>query len=131
MFELTIVLCLDDKNGIAFNKRRQSRDKILIENVMTHENVHIMEHSAALFADYDVSKIANISELPADAVYFHEITDPKNIIDWFDTVIIYRWNSHYPSDIKFNLQTNLYKKILTEEFVGFSHDTITKEIYKR
>jgi hypothetical protein len=128
---LTIILCLDDKNSIAFNKRRQSRDKVLIENVMTHENIYIMEHSAALFTDYDVSKIDNISELPADAVYFHEITDPKNIIDVFDTVIIYRWNRHYPSDVRFELTMNDYKKIYEEEFVGFSHDKITKEVYER
>lgn len=128
---MTIILCLDDKNGLAFNKRRQSRDKYLIENVMQHENVCILEHSAGLFTEYSVNKVNDVTNLPNDATYFHEILDPKDIIDRFDTVIIYHWNRHYPSDITFKLKTGLYEKIFEEEFVGFSHEKITKEIFKK
>lgn len=128
---MTIILCLDDKNGLSFNNRRQSRDKILIEDIMQNDNVYILERSAYLFAEYSVNKVNNVSDLPDDAVYFHEITDPKNIINQFDTVIIYRWNRHYPSDVKFEFAMNNYKKTYEEEFVGFSHDKITKEVYKK
>ena len=128
---MTIILCLDDKNGLSFNNRRQSRDKILIENIIQNDSVYILEHSACLFAEHSVNKMNNVSDLPNDALYFHEITDPKNIIDQFDTVIIYRWNRHYPSDVKFEFTMNNYKKIYEEEFVGFSHDKITKEVYEK
>lgn len=128
---MTIILCLDDKNGLSFNNRRQSRDKILIEDIIQNNNVYILERSACLFAEYSVNKVNNVSDLPNDAVYFHEITDPKDIIDRFDTVIIYRWNRHYPSNIKFEFAINDYKKIYEEEFVGFSHDKITKEVYNK
>ena len=126
---MTIILCLDDKNGLSFNNRRQSRDKILIEDIMQNDNVYILERSACLFAEDSVNKVNNVSDLPNDAVYFHEITDPKDIVDQFDTVIIYRWNRHYPSDVKFEFSMNDYKKIYEEKFVGFSHDKITKEVY--
>lgn len=128
---MTIILCIDDRNGISFNKRRQSRDKTLVENVMKHENVHIMEHSLGLFSGYDIKTIDDVNSLPNDAVYFHEITDPKDIIKNFDTIIIYRWNRHYPSDVKFEFKMNDYQKIYEEEFVGFSHDKITKEVYNK
>ena len=128
---MTIILCLDDKNGISFNNRRQSRDKILIEDVMKNNNVYILNHSFTLFSEYSVKKVNNVNELPHDAVYFHEITDPTRMMDKFDTVIIYRWNRHYPSDIQFAFKTDLYKKISKEEFDGSSHEKITKEIYKR
>jgi hypothetical protein len=128
---MTIILCLDDKNGLSFNNRRQSRDKILIEDIIQNDNVYILEHSAYLFAEYSVNKVNNVSDLPNDAVYFHEITDPQNIIDQFDTVIIYRWNRHYPSDVKFELNLNQYDKVQEKEFVGFSHDKITKEVYNK
>ena len=128
---MTIIVCLDDKNGLSFNNRRQSRDKILIEDIIPNDNVYILEHSACLFAEYSVNKVNNVSDLPNDAIYFHEITDPKNIINQFDTVIIYRWNRHYPSDVKFEFPMNNYKKIYEEEFVGFSHDKITKEVYTK
>ena len=128
---MTIILCLDDKNGLSFNNRRQNRDRIVIEDIIQNNNVYILEHSACLFAEHSVNKVNNVSDLPNDAVYFHEITDPKNIIDQFDTVIIYRWNRHYPSDVKFEFTMNNYKKIHEEEFVGFSHDKITKEVYTK
>ena len=128
---MTIILCLDNKNGISFNNRRHSKDKILIEDVIKHDNICIRENSKILFSNHQVRIINNISDLPADAVYFHEITNPENIIDLFDTIIIYRWNRHYPSDIQFNFKTDLYKKILEEDFIGSSHDKITKEIWRR
>ena len=128
---MTIILCLDDRNGLSFNKRRQSRDKLLIENILTYKNVFIAQHSASLFTGNAIKIVENISDLPNNAVYFHEITEPKNIINQFDTVIIYRWNRHYPSDVKFNLNTNMYDKIQEESFVGFSHDKITKEVYTK
>ena len=30
---MKLIVCLDDNNGMMFNKRRQSRDRVLIENV--------------------------------------------------------------------------------------------------
>ena len=30
---MNIIVCLDDKNGLMFNKRRQSQDKILRTNI--------------------------------------------------------------------------------------------------
>ena len=128
---MTIILCLDDKNGLSFNNRRQSRDKILIENVIKNDNIYIRDYSKNLFSKYEVNVIDNISELPADAVYFHEITNPEDIIDQFDIIIIYRWNRHYPSNVQFNFKMDLYKKILEEDFIGSSHDKITKEIWIR
>ena len=67
---MTIILCLDDKNGLSFNNRRQSRDKILIEDIIQTYNVYVLEHSACLFAEHSVNKVNNVSDLPNDAVYF-------------------------------------------------------------
>jgi hypothetical protein len=128
---MTIILCLDNKNGISFNNRRQSRDRILIKNIIKHDNLYIRECSKNLFSKYEVNVIDNIFELPADAVYFHEITNPEDIIDQFDTIVIYRWNRHYPSDIHFDFKMDLYKKIFEKDFTGSSHDKITKEIWRR
>ena len=30
---MTLYICLDDRNGLKFNKRRQSRDAALLENL--------------------------------------------------------------------------------------------------
>ena len=35
---MTVILCLDDRCGMAFNNRRQSRDKAVINDILTHLN---------------------------------------------------------------------------------------------
>ena len=44
--------------------------------------------------------------------------------------IIYRWNRVYPADVSVEIGTE-WKLTKTEEFPGFSHEKITKEIYCR
>ena len=50
-----------------------------------------------------------------------------------DTLIIYRWNRLYHSDVKFDVDVKKsgYKLKSSTEFAGSSHDKITKEIYVR
>ncbi|MBO5270462.1 MAG: ribonuclease Z, partial [Clostridia bacterium] len=31
---MTLIVCIDDKNGMLFNHRRQSRDRVLIEDLL-------------------------------------------------------------------------------------------------
>ena len=31
---MNLIVCLDDKNGMAFNGRRQSRDRLLTEDLL-------------------------------------------------------------------------------------------------
>lgn len=31
---MKLIVCMDDKNGMAFNHRRQSRDRVLAERIM-------------------------------------------------------------------------------------------------
>lgn len=40
---MKLIICIDDKNGIAFNKRRQSRDKRIIDKIL---NLITMWHTA-------------------------------------------------------------------------------------
>ena len=44
--------------------------------------------------------------------------------------IIYRWNRVYPADVSVEIGAE-WKLTETEEFLGFSHEKITKEIYCR
>ena len=44
--------------------------------------------------------------------------------------IIYRWNRVYPADVSVEIGTE-WKLTETEEFPGFSHEKITKEVYCR
>ena len=52
-----IVVCLEDCNGIMFNKRRVSSDKILISKIIEmtqNKNLWVSEYSKELFVDKEL-----------------------------------------------------------------------------
>ena len=52
---MKIIICLDDKNGMLFAARRQSRDSALCERVIglsKGSRLYMNEYSAKLFSDY-------------------------------------------------------------------------------
>ena len=50
-----------------------------------------------------------------------------------DTLVIYKWNRHYPSDKKLDIAPRDMgmRLVKTYDFVGSSHEKITKEVYER
>ena len=49
---MKIIVCLDDFGGMLFNFRRQSRDRVLIADVMADiadKKIYILEFSKLLF----------------------------------------------------------------------------------
>ena len=49
---MNIIVCLDDKNGLMFNKRRQSQDKVLranIKELIKNQNLFMNEYSYKLY----------------------------------------------------------------------------------
>ena len=66
-----------------------------------------------------------------DASFFLENRDPEALLPLADRVVIYRWNRHYPSDVRWEGNPADYGFTLAEvmEFPGKSHETITTEVY--
>ena len=137
MRKLTVAVTVDDKMGIAFNKRRQSRDKLLIEDLCknTEGVIYVTSYSAPLFEDFsDRIKIVDdpISDCPEGGCCFLELTQISDHVNSISKLIIYRWNKVYPSDKKLGIDMNEYdmRLISSYDFTGKSHDKITKEIYQ-
>ncbi len=129
---MKLIVCLDDKNGMLFNKRRQSRDKILIENVLElckGNSLYINEYSASLFSENEVIVTKNFSDLLENDYFFAEniIPNEENI----NEIIVYKWNKVYPADTYFNIDLSSWTLTETMDFTGNSHEKITREIYKR
>lgn len=138
MRNLTVAITVDDKMGIAFNKRRQSRDKKLIEDLCkkTDGDIYISSYSALLFEEFnDRIRIVDdpLSECPDGGCCFVEMTHLGEYIDDVSTLIIYNWNRLYPADKKIDVDINNsgFKMVAKYEFCGNSHDKITKGIYKK
>lgn len=129
---MKIIVCVDDNMGMLFNKRRQSRDIKVLEDIsnMTKE-LWIHSFSEQLFAEYDGKiKVDDDFLIKAQKEEFcfvenQELISYSNSIE---QIILYCWNRKYPSDFKLDLDLSNWKIRETIEFAGNSHEKITKTI---
>lgn len=137
---MNIIVCVDDKNGMMFNKRRQSRDRILIEDAIKEVGKNILwinEYSAKQFVDFELLNVKvdeNFMDLAKNGEYcFVENISLEVYESQIERIILYHWNRVYPADFYFtmNVTDSKWQKVKVEEFVGFSHEKITKEIFER
>jgi hypothetical protein len=83
---MILIVCIDDKNGMAFNGRRQSRDSILCERIMSvvgEKRIYMRPDSAKLFSGHGMHIC--VSEVLVNAAdnahyYFAEIDDPSQLL---------------------------------------------------
>lgn len=125
---MNLIVCIANNNGIMFNKRRVSKDALLIERLkgITKENkIYVSEYSKSLFDGFD-NLVLSIENLTNNDFYFLENEDYNGNID---KIIIYKWNRDYPADKYFDIDLSSYELISTQDFQGSSHDLITEEIY--
>lgn len=125
---MNLIVCIANNNGIMFNKRRVSKDALLIERLkgITKENkIYVSEYSKPLFDGFDNLVLSN-ENLTNNDFYFLENEGYNGNID---KIIIYKWNRDYPADKYFDIDLSSYELISTQDFQGSSHDLITEEIY--
>ena len=132
---LNIIVCVDKDNGMLFNNRRLSKDKILCEKIleitssskllMNEYTKSLFENSENIIVDNNFLQNANLGDF-----CFIENID-INEYNQIEQVYIFNWNRKYPADRFFNLNLSNFKKIKTENFAGNSHEKITLEIYTR
>lgn len=134
---MILVVCLDDCLGMAFNRRRQSRDSLLIADLCAEAKgaaIHMDPRSALLFEGCGANIIdednfaenAGVGEL-----CFAEFISPALLEARAEKLIIYRWNRRYQSDLKFDIDLGRWSLQQSLDFPGSSHDNITKEVYIR
>lgn len=135
---MILIVCVDEKNGMLFNNRRQSRDKKIIERIVEqtkNKKLWITSFSQELFNDSEANNLIiddNIATKMGKEDYcFVENIEIKTIIEKIDKIILYNWNRSYPADRY--LEINLEKWVVEseEEFAGHSHAKITQKIYIR
>ena len=138
MRNITVAITVDDKMGLAFNKRRQSRDKNLIADLCdkTTGAIYVSEYSAPLFSEHEdrIAIVENpIEQCPDGGICFVEMTHLLDHVDDISKLIIYHWNRLYPSDKKLDIDLRFsgFKMTAKYEFAGNSHDKITKGIYEK
>ena len=135
---MTVIVCLDNANGMMFNHRRQSRDANVVKDILKTINgasLLIAPYSEPLFSQAECSVSVSDSFLidaGAEDYCFVENTSVAEFKEKISKLVIYKWNRDYPADLHFDIDyANDYKLETTLDFVGTSHEKITKEVYVR
>lgn len=138
MKKLTVAVVLDDNEGMLLFGKRQSKDRVLISEFVESAGsspIYASVFSKVLFDKYEnVTLCENpFTEAPSGAWCFIENYPLSSYLDMIDTIIIYRWNRLYHSDVKLDVDVKKcgYKLKSVTEFAGSSHEKITKEIYQK
>ena len=133
---MKLICCIDNNYGMMFNNRRVSRDRAQVLNLLEllgEEKIYITDFSKNIFdnENYTAITLDEIQNLNDDNYFFDENILPSKLENVLSNIILYKWNRDYPSDLKFDINLSKWKLIETIDFSGFSHEKITREIYKR
>lgn len=135
---MIVIVCLDNANGMMFNHRRQSRDANVVKDILNTikgTSLLIAPYSEPLFSQAECSVSISdsfLTDADANDYCFVENTSVAKFKEKISKLIIYKWNRDYPSDFYFDIDyANDYKLETTLDFVGTSHEKITKEVYVR
>ena len=152
---MIVAVCVDDKNGMMFNKRRQSQDRIQrqhLRKLAEGRMIWMNSYSAVLFLKDSEQLTAGLESGAQEAFAQPNICVDEDFLDRageneicfvenqsvleytekIEGVILYKWNRVYPSDRFFDLDLSgeEWKLTESEEFEGSSHEKITMEFYR-
>lgn len=137
---MIIIAAVDEENGLMFNNRRQSQDRILRERILSMSfgsKLWMNQYSKNQFNGCNSQWICESEDFldeATDGEYcFVENTDVSLYENEAEKIILFRWNRKYPSDFYFDIDVNSLTWHLTyiEDFQGYSHEKITMEVYER
>lgn len=134
---MIVIVCIDDNYGMMFNRRRQSKDRLLLEDIIEYckeERLYINEYSYKLFSAFNTQNLVVDNEFLEKAgkgeYCFAEDISLLPYEKRIEKLIIYKWNRRYPADLYLDISLgDEWKMVETKEFKGSSHDKITKELY--
>ena len=114
---MILIACVDDRGGMLFNRRRQSQDRLLRQDLLEEAGGR-----PGWLSPYSLKQFPDPPEnLRCAEEFFHRA----------EGVILYHWNRRYPADLYFPLPLEGWTLARREEFPGSSHERITKEVYTR
>lgn len=136
---MNIIVCIDKNNGMLFNHRRLSMDRIVRQHILMDSRDSVLwmnDYTASQFEKPlpDFIHVDNdfLNKADTDDYVFVENSAIVPYNDKINDIIVYNWNRVYPADIYLDIDlSNSSRKLVYEEsFPGNSHDEIIKRIYK-
>ncbi len=149
---MKIILCVDNNNGMMFNHRRQSQDKLLRKRILeltdgckmwmnAYSQKQFLQDMQAEASDKSSGDSGYTGQIHVDEDFLEKaetedycFVEDRTLLGYerkIDEVIICRWNRDYPADMYFELNLDNYKLVETKEYAGSSHEKITEDRYVR
>ena len=130
------IVCIDDRFGMAFNKRRCSSDAVVSADIINRTEgatLWMDTYSAKLFVGVDAVIVDDdaLAKAGAGEYVFCERIDPAKYQGKIERAFVYFWNRRYPSDTKLTLDPEQWNRTIITEFTGHSHEKITLEEWTR
>ena len=133
---MILMACVDGRNGMAFHNRRQSQDRLARWDILKEAGrapLWVNAVTARQFTDGQQSRLrideAFLDRAGSGEFCFVEDRSVKPYETRIEQVILYRWNRAYPADLYWDLPLDGWTLERREEFPGYSHKIITKEVY--
>lgn len=130
------IVCVDDRNGMLFNHRRQSRDQAVTEKIREICQGKILwmnEYSFSLYGILQGVTVRCDNDFPvrADTGEFAliETEDPGKYSDQIEELILFCWNRTYPAQLFMTLDLSEWEQTEEMDFEGNSHKNITLKKY--
>lgn len=135
---MIIMAAVDENNGMMFNHRRQSQDRVLrqkMEELSKESELRMNSYSAQQFDPLPVNAVVSedfLSEAGTGEFCFAEDQEIFPVRDRIESVILFHWNRKYPSDFKLDFLPSEQgmQLVETEDFAGYSHEKITMEVWE-
>lgn len=128
---MKLIVCVDKNNGLSFNHRRQSRDRVVTQDIARCAPVRIAPASAALFADYPGAVIVSEDFLTAAKPGEWCFAELLPLPEAPEALTLYRWGRDYPADTFLPYDLSRWTLVSVEELTGYSHERIFKEVYAK
>ena len=129
---MILTVCVDDRMGMSFGGRRQSKDAAVRQKLLTLSGgrLRMSDYSARQFEEGVYHGGDYLSGAKNGDWCFAENSDYEEFVDKIEKIVLFRWNRHYPADVHFQFPG---KWALTgsEDFPGSSHEKITMEVYEK
>ena len=139
---MIVAAAVDDRYGMLFNKRRQSKDVKLREHLMAYcegKELRMNEYSMKQFTEISDRNLKLyigddfLEGAGKESICFVENVSVLAHADKIEKVLLYKWNRTYPGDFYFDfpLTEHGFHCTVIEEFAGNSHEKITVEEWIR
>ena len=148
---MKIIVCVDNQNGMMFNHRRQSQDRVLRKRIMeltggkklwmnAYSQKQFLQVNGNMPKEQEQSgQLGQSGQIQADEAFLEKagpgepcFVEDRSVAPFagrVERVVLYRWDRAYPADLYWDLSLEGWTLARREEFPGFSHEIITKEVY--